>query len=324
LTMTAQPRRTPRRRTNAEEEPLEPEPMEQEDSDDEPEQAETPSNSKTIKAGKPKKSSAAVETRRKTREELRSKNMGLGLKIDAAEVPTSRKITFNDAILEEIGQDPEENIEGEKSDEHEEDSDDDDDIEEVKGSSARQKALEQRSVERENSKVKQLEKKPKKKRSPKVSAEAKKAEDSDADDFDDEFFEQLDSEMATQRLEKQKLENLKPSGKHTAFVSADDDNTHEPIQVDHNIELVVLGHNEISSRSTDAKLGTAPSEAAIVFSRSKLFHGKDAKTTLSKKRQSNKTEVGAWTRSKKMNRIMFAGKRTAGQGRPAAHFVIHS
>lgn len=301
--------------------------MIQEDSDDEPEQAQTQFNSKTIKAVKPKKLSAAVETRRKTREELRSKNMGLGLKIDTKDVTTSRKITFDDAILEEMEQDPEEqedpeeDMKAEKGDENEDDSDD---IEEVKGISARQKALEQRSVERENSKAKKLVKKPKKKRSNKVSDEAKGAEESDDDDFDDTFFEQLEGEMSTQRLNNLKSENSNPSGKHTAFVFADDDNVQEPIQAGHNIELVVLGNEQSSSRLVDSKLGTTPSEAAIVFSRSKLFHGKDAKTALSKKRQSNKTEVGAWKRSKKMNRIMFAGKRTAGKGRPAAHFAIHS
>lgn len=306
--MVMQTRRTPIRPNKPEEE--NPEPMM------EVQQAESEVQVNTGSLTKDSKAKTRAEARRKTREDLRLKNLGLGLKIDVTEAQTSRKITFTDDVLD---QEPEDDKGMDESGDDEEDSDDD--IEEVKGSSAREKALEQRAIERENAQVKMLEKKPQKKR---VKVEAKRtAIDDNDDDFDEAFFQELDSELAIKRQEKKIALKIEPKGKHIAFVSEDGE-VKKPIQADHNIELVVLERDNISvSRAADAALGTAPSEAAIIFSRGKLMHGKDTKQSISKKRQKNKSIVTSWKRSTKMNRIMFANKGKVGRGRPAAHFVVH-
>ena len=308
--MVMQTRRTPKRPNKPEEE--NPEPLM------EVQQAESEEQVNTGSLTKDSKAKTRAEARRKTREDLRLKNLGLGLKIDVTEAQTNRKIKFTDDVLD---QEPEDDKGMDESGDDDEDSDDD--IEEVKGSSAREKALEQRAVERENAQVKMLEKKPQKKRVKQVEARRTEIDDSD-DDFDEAFFQELDSELAIKRQEKKIALKIEPKGKHIAFVSEDGE-VKKPIQADHNIELVVLERDNISvSRAAHAALGTAPSEAAIIFSRGNLMHGKDTKQSISKKRQKNKTIVTSWKRSTKMNRIMFANKGKVGRGRPAAHFVVHS
>ena len=318
LTMTlAKSRRTPRRQPQTET-AEENQPMDQENSnDDQLKVTETTLSSKKDNTAAKSRSKA----KQKTREVLRSKNMGLGIKINTTETVTSKKITFNDEILEALKKEPLEDVKGKEEDEEEENDSEssDEDMEEIKGSSAREKALGQRSTERENAKVKNLERKYRKKKTKPI--DTMKGSD---DDFNEEFFEQLDNELATRRLEKKKLTINEPKGKRIAFVSADDE-VRETIQTDYNIELVVIGNDSAMAKSVDAKLGTAPSEAAIIFSRSKLMHGKDLNFVRSKTKQKKRATVTiGWTRSKKMNRIMYSNKRNAAHGQPAVHFVVNA
>ena len=308
----AKTRQTPRQQPQSEA-TVKNQSTEEEDSDDDlPEVTETKLSSKKDNTA----SKSRSEAKRKTREGLRSKNMGLGIKINAAEMTTNRKITFNDDILEELKKESQEEMEG---NEEEDDHNSSDEMEEVKGSSARETALEQRNTERKNANVTRLEKKTRKKQTKPIDT----MNDSD-DDLNEEFFEQLDNELATHRHEKKMLAITKPKGKRIAFVSADDE-VKETIQANHNIELVVLGTDSIMVKSVDAKLGTVPSEAAIIFSRSKLMHGKDMNIIRSKTKQKKRATVtSGWIRSKKMNRILFGGKRNAGQGQPAVHFVVNA
>jgi hypothetical protein len=115
---------------------------------------------------------------KKRKEDLKSKNTGVGLKISLDNsssskiTPTNRKIVFDDTNLPSENDDDDndndnDNEQGENpTDSKEEDDDDDDDdaVEEVQGKAAREKLLEQLKTEEKQS----LKSKKKKKRKPRT------------------------------------------------------------------------------------------------------------------------------------------------------------
>jgi len=138
--------------------------------------------------------------------------------------------------------------------------------------------------------------------------------------MDEDFFAQLDVELDEERKEKKrKSTTTAPKGKHTTFVSKDENDA--AFQADHNIEVVVLAEssNSTTAASSSVSRGTAPSEAAMLFSRSRMVDGISAikKSGGPTKKKPQKTE--GWKRSNKMNRILSTKKRN---NKPAAHFVI--
>lgn len=264
--------------------------------------------------------------------------MGVGLSISTTQVSsTNKKIVFDDTAASNHDED----FEDEQDRDKEVDSDhleeakeatgnegdsvsDDDTIEEVKSSVARDKAMQQLAKERETSKVQKLQTS-RKKRNSKITAQVE-----DEDDFDEEFFAQVDSEMTEQRKLKKRKESVVPTGRHTTFLStAEEMNDSQPIQTDHNIELVVLGetetnkpiHSALLQSSTDSKAGMEPSEASHLFARSRLAGGKAERRGTKKKKQDN----SGWKRSKKMNHLAFGRAKTKRRkGRAAANFVVKS
>lgn len=277
------------------------------------------------------------EVRRKRRENIKSRNTGVGLSISTSKkANSSKKIMFDDDSdnQEELddgdGQPDEHMADANKDDKGRDGSDDDssdsddDVIEEVKSSVARDKALEQLSRERETSKVQKLQTRTKKRKTKTVEEEE--------DDFDEDFFAQVDSEMAEQRKQRKiDKESNPPAGRHTTFLSAEEELDSLPIQADHNIELVVLGDadteknqvNALALQNTQDNVGIEPSEMSHLFARGQLASGRDqAKIKGTKKKK--QTDPG-WRRSKKMNALAFERakvKRRKGRGMAAANFVV--
>mmetsp|Transcript_11576 Transcript_11576/g.16217 ORF Transcript_11576/g.16217 Transcript_11576/m.16217 type:complete len:311 (+) Transcript_11576:154-1086(+) len=308
-----QTRRSARKKKEPVEEPSDIEEDVQEN-DDAPEEEEVSSSKSSKKVAKGKQ--AARELRRKTKEDLRSRTMGLGLSISSQpeESNASKHVVFED---DEIFEDTEESIdEHAGNDDGPEDhdaSDDDDAVEEVKSNIARDQVLKQRAMERETATISKLKTKPKKRNK---ATEEKKMEEVDADDeFDENFFAQVDYEMASTRQQRKKsrINGDVPKGRHTTFMSAHDEAPAEPVQGNDNIELVVLGDNEEDNpeksdyqermRIVESKLGTEPSETAKVFSRNALLNGSDgsgqARKSKSKKATKANQQTG-WKRSKKI------------------------
>jgi hypothetical protein len=254
--------------------------------------------------------------------------MGVGVSISTESTP-SKKIVFDD---EKEGED--ESMDENGIDEIEpikevvsqgEDSDDDA-VEEVKSSVARQTIMEQLAKERETVKIQKLQTRTKKR---KKTSEKKQP---DEEEFDEEFFAQVDSELEAQRRQKKKKEkgsDSGPAGRHTTFVSVEDDETTGPIQANHNIELVVLGDegpvNSALMRIMEAKAGIEPSDASHLFARSRLENGTEQAKKKGSKRK--KQDDAGWKRSKKMNVLAFGRakmQRRKGRGMTAAHFVVKS
>lgn len=273
-------------------------------------------------------------SRRKRGEELRSKSTGVGISVMTTE-PVNKKIVFGDD--EDIAAAAEEEPKDEAVAEENEGSDDDEDddaVEEVKGSTAKDLAQEQHELERATSRAVLTKKKSRK----------RKNKTQDADDFDDNFFKQLDEEREEQRklLRKQKSKKQsEPVGRHTTFVVSGDEGEEfasslTPKEVEHNIEVVVLGtaRNDSSGDPNASFTGRsllleankeAPSEAVLMFSRNSLLaNGAEAPTSkqLHKAKISGHKTVQAptWTRSKKVTRILATGTRQ--KGKAAAHFVV--
>lgn len=259
--------------------------------------------------------------RRRRRETQRTRNLGVGLKINNKAKGTH--LTFNNDDDEGGGSSGEPSAtldEGEMQDvastqeANSANLDDDDAVEEMGGGFAREQAMQQRAHERKTAQLQKLENKKMKKRKRKVPpATAAVATDKPESprDFDDTFFDQVDADISTQRKEKRKGK-VEPKGKHTTFV-ANDDVTSQPITKSHNISLVVLG----SGRHSADGLGTKPSAAAHFFSRSRLTGG-NSKVKGKKK----KSVKDGWTRSKKMNRRLFVDSKQRRRTSAASHFVV--
>ena len=279
--------------------------------------------------------SASRELRQKRRSNLKSRNMGVGISISTE--ATSKKITFDDETLLSEQQDKvEEDTHKDVNDTHKDassgdndsdkadnDDDDDDVIEEVKTSVARVKAIEQLAKERETVKVQQLQTRTKKRKKT-------VQQDEEQEDFDDEFFAQVDVEMEEQRKQK-KMKQSAPVGRHTAFLSTEEEIDSRPIQTDHNIELVVLGDvrvgkNQVNSalpQTLEDKAGIEPSETSHLFARGRLTTGKEQ----AKRKGTKKKDGPGWNRSKKMNVLAFGRskvKRRKGRRAAAANFVVKS
>jgi hypothetical protein len=242
---------------------------------------------------------SARESRKKRGGDLRSKSVGLVGKIDT-EQTSGKKIVFGEdfTVEDEVQASDETN----KNDEN--DDDDDDDVEEVKASEAKEQVLGKIQQERKAAGVLQkLEMKRK-----------RKVVEEQADDMDEDFFAQVDAELDQERKEKKEQTAVAPKGKRTTFISKAE--TDYAVEREHNIEVVVLGPEE----AVAAASGTKPSQAALLFSRSKLQNGISTikKTGVSKKKPAKKE---GWKRSTKMTRVLISGKRQR-RTKPAAHFVI--
>jgi hypothetical protein len=259
--------------------------------------------------------------------------VGIGVSISTKTTP-NKKIVFDDDNSEEEPMDENDGINGIEPTSKKEgvnqaegsDSDDDDDaVEEVKSSVARETIMEQRAKERETVKEQKLQIRTKKR---KKSVEKKLL---DGDEFDEEFFAQVDSEMAAQQKQKKaEKDSLSGSaGRHTTFVSAEEEETTGPIKADHNIEIVVLGNEGVADgallRSTEAKAGIELTEASHLFARNRLTDGKEQ--TKKKGTTKKKQDDPGWKRSKKMYVLAFGRakvQRRKGCGTAAAHFIVKS
>ena len=238
------------------------------------------------------------ESRKKRGGDLRSKSVGLVGKIDT-EQTVGKKIVFGEdfTVEDEVLATDETITNSENND------DDDDNVEEVKASEAKEQVLGQIQQERKTAGVLQkLETKRK-----------RKVVEEQVEDMDEDFFAQVDAELDQERKEK-KQGTVAPKGKRTTFVSKEE--TDYAVEREHNIEVVVLG----PETAVAAASGTKPSQAALLFSRSRLHNGISTikKTGVSKKKPAKKE---GWKRSTKMTRVLISGKRQR-RTKPAAHFVI--
>jgi hypothetical protein len=199
-------------------------------------------------------------------------------------------------------------------------SDDDDAVEEVKSSVARDKVMEQLARERDSSKVQKLQTRTKKRKTKTLNQE-------EEDEFDEDFFAQVDSEIANERKQKKmdkESTTTSAGGRHTTFLSTEEEADLQPIQADHNIELVVLGNGHAETNQviiTEDK--EEPSELSHLFARGRLADGKEqAKVKGTKKKKQSDT---GWKRSKKMSAVAFGQAKVArrkGRGTAAANFVV--
>ena len=288
------------------------------------------------------------ELRRQRRGEQRTKNMGLGLSIDIKKKGTN-KIVFGDD--EDVDND--DNNEGDKlvskggkqkADEPDEnkgqdepetkgtaasaaattatttatttdhgddggDMDEDDAVEEVKTSSAKEQVLEQRAEERKSAKLQRLEAAKTKKKRKRKEEEARTV----SDELDEDFFAQVDSDMAKQRKE-QKKGKIKPIGRHTTFVTKDDNDVSN--RPGHGIEVVVVTD---TNRLMQDKMGTQPSATAKKLSKSAILQGGEEVLKGHDGRKGGTT----WKRSKKMNRVLSASGKER-RSKAAAHFVVQA
>mmetsp|Transcript_18020 Transcript_18020/g.43295 ORF Transcript_18020/g.43295 Transcript_18020/m.43295 type:complete len:304 (-) Transcript_18020:1637-2548(-) len=236
------------------------------------------------------------------------------------------------------------NIGKDDNDKSESDGDDDDDaVEEVKGGAARELTQRLRDAERKVAK----ESIPKKKRKKtnddaihKADAENNESCESESDDEEeedlltDDFFKMVDTERkdqlqrAKQEKKQQKLQQKKRMGKHTTFVVEDEYKTSDtPYKMNQNIEVIALGGGKSTAESTNnlddehqllisAKLGSAPSKAAMAFARGSMPRGvSKERSSNSRKRKSKDEET--WKRSRKLNRLGVGSR----PGQAAALFV---
>jgi hypothetical protein len=119
-------------------------------------------------------------------------------------------------------------------------------------------------------------------------------------------------------------ESTRPcAGRHTTFLSTEEEVDLQPIRADHNIELVVLGNgNAETNQVSFTEDKEEPSELSHLFARGRLADGKElAKVKGTKKKKQSDT---GWKRSKKMNAVAFGQAKVArrkGRGTAAANFV---
>jgi len=258
----------------------------------------------------------ASRARRKKRgHDLRSKSLGLVGKINLESSSNNRKkILFGDNDHEEVVVEKEEidsskdsskkNDDQNKSDSSDDDSsdddssDDDDQVEEVKGSTAKELALDQRQKERKTMEESKMDA-TRRKRKKQVEEEES---DDDEEEMDDAFFETLDKDLDEERKKKIELE-IKPEGKRTTFISEDEDRFSTNTTTEHNIKVVVL-------ESTTVPEYNKPSKRAVFFGRDCLFD--NGKPMVKRKKQKSKLITGqkgsklkGWRRSAKMKRIII-------------------
>ena len=182
--------------------------------------------------------------------------------------------------------------------------------------------MEQLARERDSSKVQKLQTRTKKRKTKTVDEDEEEEEE-----FDEDFFAQVDSEIADERKQKKMDKESTPSaGRHTTFLSTEEEVDLQPIQADHNIELVVLGNGDTETNQvsfTEDK--EEPSELSHLFARGRLADGKEqAKIKGTKKK---KQSDAGWKRSKKMNAVAFGQAKVArrkGRGTAAANFELYS
>jgi hypothetical protein len=254
---------------------------------------ETPVSSRSARA-------SARESRKKRGGDLRAKSVGLVGKIDT-EQTSGKKIVFGeDLTLEE---EMPATAATTKNDQKDDGDDEDDNVEEVKASEAKEQVLGQIQQERKTAGVLQ-----------KLDTKRKrKIVEEQVEDMDEDFFAQVDVELDRERKEKKQV-TVVPKGKRTTFMAKEEKDY--AVEREHNIEVVVLGPDA----AVAAASGTKPSEAALLFSRSRLQNGISTikKTGVSKKKPAKKE---GWKRSKKMTRVLISGKHQR-RSKPAAHFVI--
>jgi hypothetical protein len=290
-----------------------------------PKEADAPMATEKETVAKPEGIHSPREKRRKRREDLKSKNSGVGLVIPSLDdfASSSKKILFTEDEEEDK---PEEStttiLDEEKPHKEQEDDDDDDAVEEVPSNLARENAIKQRALERETL-TDQSKKKKKRKRQP-------KEEEPKEEELDEDFFAQVDSVMAEEKQKRKEKEEAKPKGTHTTFVfsNEEDDKDHmSPTSVDHNIQIMVLKNP--SAKTTASAVAALPveplSEEALLYSRGRLINGSDSGTGKydSKKKRKLK-EDPTWKRSKKMNHLLQPRARAhqrRGTGVAAAQFA---
>ena len=311
------------------------------------EKASSPGPAETIKtpaaaskARSPKSSSKKKKSKKKqqAKEELKSKNTGVGLQIDVASggggSSKNKKIVFDDNIdtFAEEAEKEEVVTETQKdAPKPEDDADDDDDaVEEVQGNAAREEMIETIRQE-EKLAARSKKKKPKKRKERKKKGgkknKKKKVDGEDDEDFDEEFFEQLATVKGEESIEAKAMK--KPKGKHTAFVFQDEatDQLNEERKVDQNIQVVVIEDIPLQQENVLAGGGRVPtnalSEEALLYSRSALHDGSDGRRkdgdVLVAKRDRKRKNGGrpdpTWKRSKKMNLLaMGRGARRRSGG----------
>jgi hypothetical protein len=273
---------------------------------------------------------SARERRQRKRDDLRSKSIGVGLRISEDTVPINKKIVFDDDQIEmQLVDASKQDEDAEHAEENADGDSDDDAVEEVKSSVAKMHDQEQRSRERTTALESDALKSNKRKRKNRLD---KKKEEKAAveEEFDENFFEKLDAEMGEERKNRKKKKNEGdsplPKGRHTTFVAKDEAfETGAPVNAGHNIEVVVLKDDPATEVTS-----IPASKAALLFSRSQIVNGSDivSEKQLRKAKKSGRNVTdytSTWNRSKKMNRLLLPGaksKRRSGEGAPASHFVV--
>lgn len=290
--------------------------------EDREQEDDLPEEEETAQAPSPKKKKRNAR-KKKQKEELKSKATGTGLKISVDSAPKKNKIVFDDSNLP--SEDDDDNDDKDSTNNQrlnaglasqQDESDDDDAVEEVKGTAARDEALDQLETEAKQS----LKTKKKRKRKPRKEKVEKDYDDEDAE-MDDDFFAQLDSVREAEMKEQQALDESAAreamKGKHTTFVFAknksDEDGSSDPVDINENIQVVVLNNSNIGEKD-------ALSEKALTYSRNRLTSGADpleGAAELKRKRMRSGPEIQPWKRAKKG---LAMGRSRLRKGKPSAFF----
>uniref|UniRef100_A0A7S4AND7 Uncharacterized protein n=1 Tax=Pseudo-nitzschia australis TaxID=44445 RepID=A0A7S4AND7_9STRA len=285
----------------------------------------------TQKTSKKAKTQKKTKLQKQRKEELKSKTTGVGLKIsvdgndESSAAPVNKKTVFDDSNLPLSDDEETKEQQNLEISAKQDDDDDDDAVEEVQGSAARDKVMDQIQTEEKQS-LKTKKRRNRKSRKEKAKTPAK--EYGSDDELDDEFFAQLDS--VRKKEEKEERKELEKSravakGKHTTFVfeknKDDDEALSDPVQIDENIQVVVLKNPSSSSAGSTTK-SSMISKAALAYSRNRLKDGSDpaaGATEMKRKRNRSGEEVQPWKRVSRPRLAMGRSRMT--KGKPAAFFT---
>ena len=242
---------------------------------------------------KREKQKKVKSTKKQKKKDLRTKNLGLGLKISIDNSEPNKKIVFNESDDENVKIDINNDDQSIEIIEQKTEVESDDEVEEVKALDAKAQAQLQRNTERQSRALSsQNTHKLKRKRAQPISDEDGESSDGsgtsnsdddsdsnsdeDQEDMEDEkdnfltedFFSQVDSERERNRLKKKVLKkslskvNIDTGksnlyqGKHTTFVTEDSDpvKSRKDIVTDNtNLEVIVLEGNKGQSSFKDRK-----------------------------------------------------------------------
>ena len=312
--------------------------------DDTENKNESSSDHRSSKNEKAQENQLNSNRRSKHKSLLRKRNFGIGIddiNIEKPETTENKKIRYGVDFQDDFDDDKldtAEKVEINKSEYVPDDGVDDNndnEVEAVKSSDAKQEFIKSNAAERATKReALVLTQKRKRKKPKREQVHAKSVKDDS--DLDDTFLEMVDSERRDdKRIAKLKTDALtlrkKNMSRHTTFVSKDDEVSFglKPSRAEYNIDVVVLPELQKEKEGNEAtwimrerqklalnsRMGTKPSQAALLFSRSRGSHLDSISIRNEIKQKGTLINENCSKRSRKM-------KYNFKQGEPAITFLV--